>query len=241
MFYLRVLLAVLWFTLTSVLGLIYALFFWGNLNIDRDYARVFSWGILKIFGIQVEVEGREHLEAAQPCIYIANHQSNLDMGTFGGIYPKQTVVIGKKELRWIPFFGLFFTAAGNVMIDRNKTTQALTGMSQAVDAIKSKQVSIWIFPEGTRNKAGKGLLPFKKGPFHMAMQADVPLVPLICSPLSHRVSWRERKIQGGVLKIRVLPPIFLKNYSGKSMETIASEVRDLMLKALTDLEKLTEN
>src|SRR4051812_43068242 len=105
----------LWLTLCSCVGIVYSVLRWGNLNIDRDFARVFSWGALRILGIRIQVEGREHLENAQPCIYVANHQSNLDMAVFGPVYPARTVVIGKKELKWVPFFGILFMAAGNIM------------------------------------------------------------------------------------------------------------------------------
>ena len=81
----------------------------------------------------------------------------LDMATFGTVYPQRTIVIGKKEVKWIPFFGIFYVAAGNIMIDRNKTAKAVAGLKETVDIIRNKKVSIWIFPEGTRNRTGKGL------------------------------------------------------------------------------------
>lgn len=232
MFYLRFLLVILWLILTSCVGFVYSLCRWGNLNIDRDFARFFSWGVLKFLGFSVEVEGIEHLEAHQPCIYVVNHQSGLDMATFGQIYPQRTIVIGKKEVKWIPFFGLFFMAAGNIAIDRNKTSKAVAGLKQAVEVVKMKKVSIWIFPEGTRNASGEGLLPFKRGPFHMACQAGVPIVPLVSSPLKKLFSWKERRLTPGVLKIKILPPIDTRGIDESKMEQLAQETREKMLKAL---------
>jgi len=234
-FYIRIALVILWFIFASLISLAYAIPRWGNVSIDRDLARIFSWGTLKILGIQIEVEGREHLESHQPCIYVANHQSNLDISIFGSIYPDKTVIIGKKELKWIPFFGLAFLAAGNIVIDRQKKMKALAGLSRAVDEIRKKGVSIWVFPEGTRNRSKNLLLPFKKGPFHMAMQAQVPIVPLVAARLVDRINWKERKILSGKLKIRVLPPILPTESSAEILEAFSENVRNQMLEALRGL------
>src|SRR2546421_390271 len=136
LFYLKVVLMVLWMAVTCCIWLVVALIRWGDTNLDRDYARVFSWGILKIAGTQVVVDGMEHLLAHQPCIYVVNHQGAFDMATFGAIYPEHTIVIGKKELIYIPFFGLFFKAAGNIMIDRSNRSHSMAGLSKAVKAAK---------------------------------------------------------------------------------------------------------
>lgn len=235
MFYLRIILVSLWLIVASLVGTFYALLKWGNLDINRDFARVFSWMALRILGIRVVVEGREHLESHQPCIYAVNHQSNLDMATFGVLYPRKTVVIGKKEVSWIPVFGLFYKAAGNILIDRNKTTKAVAGLAQAVEVIQRKGVSIWIFPEGTRNRAGIGLLPFKRGAFHMAIQAGIPVVPIVSEPLGPLISWKHRHSRRGVLRIRVLPPIETTGIQKNQIESLANEVRNKMLEALHGL------
>src|SRR5688572_10724511 len=132
MFYLRIALLGLWLVISSALGLVVCLFRWGDLNLDRYFAHLWGWGALKISGIHLAVDGMAGLERSQPCIYVANHQSNLDMATYGSFYPHRTIVIGKKELLWVPVFGLLFVAAGNILIDRNRRTKAVAGLSQAV-------------------------------------------------------------------------------------------------------------
>jgi 1-acyl-sn-glycerol-3-phosphate acyltransferase len=235
-FYIRLILIFLWLSVLSILGTFYSILRWGNRNIDRDYARVFSWVTLKIIRVRLEVEGKEHLEAHQPCIFVVNHQSGLDMATMGAIYPKQTVVIGKKELAWIPFFGIFYVAAGNIRIDRQKTVRAIAGLNEVVKAIQERKVSIWIFPEGTRNRSGEGLLPFKRGAFHMALQAQVPIVPVVCSSLKPIVHWKERTLKKGIVRLRVLPPIDPKQMPEVSVEDLSEIVREKMLEALRGLE-----
>ncbi len=235
MFYFRTFLISLWIIISSLGGVLYSLFRWGNLNINRDFARIFSWVTLKIIGLRVEVDGKQYLKSSQPCIYIANHQSNMDMATFGGIYPQRTVVIGKKEVRWMPFFGLFFMAAGNILIDRQNQVKALAGLARATEIIKKKSVSIWIFPEGTRNRTGEGLLPFKRGAFHMAIQAGVPLVPIVSGPIRPFIHFKGGHLKGGVLKIKVLPPIETSGVAASQVEVLAQEVREKMLEAFHGL------
>ena len=231
--YLKLVLIVFWLVFTSVIGSVYAILRWGDFDIDRNYSRFFSWGALKILGLRVEVVGKEHLESQQPCIYVVNHQSGLDMATLGTIYPRRTIVIGKKEVKWIPFFGIFFMAAGNILIDRSKTSKAVAGLSQAVETIRLKGVSIWIFPEGTRNRQGDGILPFKRGAFHMAIQAGVPIVPVVSGCLSPLVSWKEKRIRKGLLRVKILPPIDTKGI--KNVDLLAEQTREQMLEAFRSL------
>ncbi|MFN8672359.1 MAG: lysophospholipid acyltransferase family protein [Candidatus Sericytochromatia bacterium] len=201
---------------------------WGDTKLGTEYARSFSEKALKIMNIKLELEGLENLKN-QPCIYTLNHQSNFDMATFGAVYPENTVIIGKKELIWFPFFGLFYKASGNIMIDRKNKTKAIDSLDQVVSEIKNRKVSVWVFPEGTRNKTGKGLLPFKKGSFHMAIAAKVPVVPVVCSPVKKVIDSKNKKFLGGTLKIQVLPPISTKDMTEKDVEPLMNLVREKML------------
>lgn len=225
-----------WLLFSSVLGLFYAVIRWGNLNIDRDFARFFSWGVLKGLGIRVKIEGREYLETAQPCIYAVNHQSGFDMATLGPIYPKRTVLIGKKEVVWVPLFGLFYVAAGNILINRSRSAQAIAELKKVVDAISEKGVSVWIFPEGTRNRGPEGIQPFKKGAFHMALQAGVPIVPIVSGPLNRLVSWSDKRFSRGTLRVKVLPPIYPQAFKDRPVEEFSDAVRSQMQSAFSDLQ-----
>jgi 1-acyl-sn-glycerol-3-phosphate acyltransferase len=194
--------------------------------------RMLSWGVLRILGIKLEVQGYEYLKSSQPCIYVVNHQSGLDMATFGAIYPKQTIIIGKKQLIWIPFLGLYFIASGNISIDRDRRLKAYAGLAQAAEVVRSRKASIWVFPEGTRNTAKKGLLPFKRGAFHIAMKAGVPLVPVVSSSLLPIFDRKKRFLKPGTLKITVLPPIDTRQFSETQIDELSSMVRDQMLEVL---------
>lgn len=235
MFFIQVILIILWLVISSVIGTCYAALRWRNLNINRDYGHLFGWGVLKIAGIRLEIQNREALEAHQPCIYVANHQSAFDLVIFGSIFPRKTVIIGKKELIWIPFFGLLYVAAGNIRVDRKKSVKSVADLSQAVSAVRDRGASIWIFPEGTRNPKSTELLSFKRGAFHLARQAGVPVVPIVSAPLSPRFSWKERRMSRGVLKIQVLDPILPDGATQRNVDVLKDKTRAKMLEAIRGL------
>lgn len=237
MYYLKLFSLGFWLVFFCIVGLLKSITRWGDTKLGTEYARSFSKKALKITGIEIEFEGLENLKN-QPCVYTLNHQSNFDMATFGAIYPENTVIIGKKELIWFPFFGLFYKASGNIMIDRKNKDKAIDSLSQVVDEIKNRKVSVWVFPEGTRNKSGEGLLPFKKGSFHMAISAQVPVVPLVCSSMKKVIDWENKKIIGGKMKIKVLEPVSTKNMTNDDVNLLINRVREAMLSEINKLNDL---
>ena len=202
-----------------------AVAFWGTTNIAWAYARTLSWVGLKILGVRVEITGQENLRD-RPAIIVANHQSNYDIILVGAVYPQNTVVIGKKELLRVPLFGTFFAATGNILIDRADHGGAVAGLGKAVDALRERQVSIWVFPEGHRSR-GTGLGAFKKGAFHMAIAAGVPVIPIVCSSTDRVINARTKRAPGGVLKIHVLPPISTEGMQASDAERLKDEVHAL--------------
>ena len=190
------------------------------------YARTLSWVGLKLLGIRVEITGQEHL-AHRPAILVANHQSNYDVMLVGTVYPRRTVVIGKKELLKTPLFGLFFAATGNILIDRADHKQAVAGLDKAVDTLRKRRTSIWVFPEGQRSR-GQGLGPFKKGAFHMAIAAGVPVIPIVCSSTDRVINARAKLAPGGVLKIHILPPVSTEGLTPADAEALKDKVHALV-------------
>ncbi|HDL7412723.1 TPA: 1-acylglycerol-3-phosphate O-acyltransferase, partial [Yersinia enterocolitica] len=176
---LRTVLAVLYCVLVCVFGSIYCLFRPRNPRNLATFAHLFG-RMSVLFGITVEQ--RIPAEAANygTCIYIANHQNNYDMVTMSNVVQSGTVTVGKKSLLWIPLFGPLYWLTGNLLIDRDNRAKAHGTIAQVVEQVKKKNVSIWMFPEGTRSR-GRGLLPFKTGAFHAAIAAGVPIVPICVS------------------------------------------------------------
>ena len=171
---------------------------------SRLFGRVYALPALRILGFRRHIDDHTLRTLGQPCVVVANHQSNFDLFTLGSVVPPRLVTIGKKSLRWIPLFGQVFWLAGNVLIDRGNAAAAKQSMLATTDTLRRKGISIWVFAEGTRNH-GKGLLPFKKGAFQMAIAAGVPIVLLCCNDYVRHMQlnrWR-----GGELRVRTLEPI----------------------------------
>jgi 1-acyl-sn-glycerol-3-phosphate acyltransferase len=158
------------------------------------------------------------------------------MSIFSEVFPRQTVVIGKKEVIYIPFWGQMYVAFGNIIIDRKDVKNSVAGLNKAAELVKKKSLSVWIFPEGTRNQSGVGLLPFKKGAFHLALQAQVPIVPIVASNLNPVLNFKERKVHGGTLKVQILSPISTHGMRIDQVNELMNSVREQMLVAKSQLD-----
>jgi len=234
-YYVRMSLMLLWIILSSLLMLPWGVINWKNPNNNKLYARFYSPLARLIMGIRVLPDHVERLTEQQPCIYVLNHQSGIDVMTYGSLYPPKTILIGKKELRYVPMWGLMYESFGNILIDRKNRSQSVGGLNQAMQALKTKGLSIFIFPEGTRNRSGVGLLPFKKGAFHMAITAQVPIVPVVCASLLPLVSERKKYAKSGTLRVSVLPVISTQGKTLDHLEALMTETREAMLKKLEEL------
>ncbi|MFU8784277.1 1-acylglycerol-3-phosphate O-acyltransferase [Aliidiomarina sp.] len=187
-------------------------------------ARVFG-SMHQLLGTKLEIRVPASVQAGGPFVYVANHQNSWDIFTMSRSLRKGTVSIGKKSLKWIPFFGQIYWLSGNILIDRANSSRAHGTINTAVKAINEKQLSIWMFPEGTRSY-GRGLLPFKTGAFHTAVQAGVPIVP-VCMSSTHKKIKLNRWNNGKII-IEMLPPIATDTYSRESIRSLIAETYQLM-------------
>jgi len=128
-------------------------------------------------GVELNVEGEEHLWSHRPAVFIFNHQSGLDSLLMAQLTRRDVVGIAKKELETTPIVGPLMKAAGVVFVDRGDRNKAIEAMQPAVEAMR-EGLSVVIAPEGTRSATAK-IGKFKKGAFHMAMAAGVPIVPVV--------------------------------------------------------------
>lgn len=196
----------LWFLLCSALGTLWLLLVPRNRQTLYMYGRVFCRGLTNLMGWRIDVANRERLDSARPCVFVANHQSFLDVVTFGSIFPQRTVSAGKREIGRIPIFGWFYRLSGNLVLDRANPRDARDSLDAAARTIRGENVSVWFMPEGHRNQ-GRELLPFKSGAFRLAIAAGVPIVPIVAEPLDVIADTKERRARRGVLRISVLEPI----------------------------------
>lgn len=120
----------------------------------------------------------------------------------GEIFPPWCSVTAKKSLRVVPFLGWFMALSGTVFIDRTNRSTALKAFEGAAREMQGKRQSVFIFPEGTRSNAdGPMLLDFKKGAFHLAIQAGVPIVPVVIACYVGVLSVREKRFRGGSVPV----------------------------------------
>lgn len=141
-------------------------------TIPRDYGR----DVLRVNQVPVEARGLGHVEGLRNCVYVANHHSWMDILAVLDVLPGRVRFVAKAGLGQVPLFGRALKVSGHVLIDRADRSNALAGYDQAAQAIRLG-VSPIVFAEGTRSRTGR-LQPFKKGPFVLAIAAQVPVVPV---------------------------------------------------------------
>lgn len=229
---LRMLLLAVHFLLVGVAGLLIGLCRPFNPDNSRLFARLYSLPATWFMGLRVKAEVGPLRDQPPGCVIVANHQSNFDLFVLGHVVPRRTVAIGKKSLGWIPLFGQLFWLGGNVLVDRSNAYQARKAL-QLTTRILRNDTSIWIFPEGTRN-SGEHLLAFKKGAFHMAVEAGVPIVPVCVSRYARRLnlnSWRRRTVI-----VRSLPPISTAGMTQQDVPALIEQCRTQMQQSIDRME-----
>jgi 1-acyl-sn-glycerol-3-phosphate acyltransferase len=188
---------------------------------------------LKILGVKIIVHHSERLNLNGPFVYISNHQDNFDIFPGAYLIPKNTVSIGKKSLKYIPFFGQFYWLSGNILIDRANKKNAFSTLDQTVNKICDQKISVWVMPEGTRSR-GRGLLPFKKGPFVTAIKAQIPIIPIVISSYIGKLHFN--KWHAGTIIVDVLEPIQTLNTPMSESGVMKDQVFELMKSTLNRID-----
>ncbi|GAD31810.1 1-acyl-sn-glycerol-3-phosphate acyltransferase [Photobacterium leiognathi lrivu.4.1] len=145
----------------------------------------------------------------------------------------RTVSLGKKSLVWLPFFGQLYWITGNILIDRENKSKARNTIQQVADAIHSRDLSVWVYPEGTRSK-GRGLLPFKTGAFRMAIEAGVPIIPVVISTTHNKIDLN--KWDNGTVIAEMLPPIQTTGLKATQARELAEQCHQLMADKIAQLD-----
>ena len=178
----------------------------------RAFCHVGLW----VFGIKLEVVGREHLAGTRPRVFISNHQHGVDILILGSLIPMKTVILGKAALLLIPFFGIAYWLAGNIFVNRSNSKKARLSMEKINGAILRDKKSVWIMPEGTRSGRAE-LLPFKKGAFVTAARTGAPLVCVCVAPYTDRLDLG--RWENGKIRVEILEPSYVPRDSAEeSME-----------------------
>ena len=194
------------------------------------YARLWGRVGLWLAGVRLTVTGKEHLPQDGPVVYMANHVSNFDiLALFAGV-PGQFRWMAKIELFRIPLFGLAMRRAGAIPVDRSSRRNSVISMRQAVARIAAG-TSVVIFPEGTRSPDGT-LQVFKTGSFTLALQAQVPVVPVAICGSGEVMPKHSRWICGGHIHLNILPPAATADRPVADRTALMEEVRQPIVDAL---------
>jgi putative phosphoserine phosphatase/1-acylglycerol-3-phosphate O-acyltransferase len=183
-------------------------------------------------GVDLQVEGEEHLWSRRPAVFIFNHQSGVDMLLVMKLLRRDVVGVAKKELQSHPIFGPLFSIGGIVFVDRADGAKAIEALTPAVEAL-SRGLSIAIAPEGTRSPTPR-LGRFKKGAFHIAMQARAPIVPIVFRNALDALPKGAFVVRPATVEALVMPPIETAEWSREFLDDHIRAIRDRYLAILED-------
>jgi 1-acyl-sn-glycerol-3-phosphate acyltransferase len=186
---------------------------------------VYPWAIwggktwLWLSGMRVTVRGREQLDPATTYIFISNHRSYLDTATLFDYTGRRIGLLAKKELLKVPILGTGMGFVNILAIDRTNRESAIETVRIATERIRAG-VSFGVFAEGTRARPGE-LLPFKKGAFHMAIDAGVRVVPVAIKHTDVLMGKGTGQARAGTIEMVILPPIETRGLSTEHEEDVA--------------------
>lgn len=229
---LRIILATVFIIFTTLCAFAYCLFSPKNPKHVYVFCRWFNQ-LQKIVGVQLVQRGLDNAPTSEKSVYISNHQSILDFVTDPGMLRPRTVSLGKRDLLYVPFFGLLYWITGNIMINREDKSKARDTIKQVAEAIHQRDLSVWVYPEGTRSK-GRGLLPFKTGAFRMAIEAGVPITPMCTSTTHNKIDLN--RVNNGIVITEMLEPIDVSGYKLSDARELANRCHALMAEKIAELD-----
>ena len=193
-----------------------------------------TWGELgtALAGIDVQVTGEEHLWSHRPAVFIFNHQSGVDMLLLCKLLRRDIIGVAKQEMRRNPIFGPAFALAGTVFIDRFHHDRAVQAMAPAVDALR-EGLSIAIAPEGTRSTTPR-LGRFKKGAFHLAMAAGVPIVPIVFRNALDALPKHAYVVRPSMIEVVVHPPVPTSGWTADDLDDEIAKIHALYQETLQE-------
>jgi 1-acyl-sn-glycerol-3-phosphate acyltransferase len=193
------------------------------------------WGLIIMWmaGVKLEVVGAEHLQHGKPQVLVGNHASNFD------IYAMMVVLkdlyyrfLPKHEIIYMPIFGWALWAARFPFIDRRNPAKAHHTMNKLAERMKRTGLSIVAFPEGTRNRTAQLMLPFKKGPFIVATEVKVPILPFVLHGAREVQGRHNFLICPGTIRVEFLEPMPTEGLSYQDRNELLGTARSRIEEAL---------
>jgi 1-acyl-sn-glycerol-3-phosphate acyltransferase len=199
-----------WTFLTGDIRLLYRLFMWG------------AWAGVWITGVRVEAVGLDQLDPSRSYIFMTNHASNIDPPIQIPLIPRRTSVMVKKELFKVPILGRAMRMGSLVPVDRGNRDAGIEAVRAAKAVVVDQGLNMTIYVEGKRSFDGK-LLPFKKGPFYLAVECGVPVVPVTILGTHYAMPKARFAIKPGPVKVIFHPPIEPRDFGDR--ESLMEKVR----------------
>ena len=193
-----------------------------------------DWGArawLRLSGVKVNVTGQQHLDPKQAYVFVANHRSFLDAAPLFSYTGRPMGMVAKKELLKVPILGYGMGFVNVIAIDRSNRERAVESLRIATERIRSG-ISFGVCPEGTRARPGE-MLPFKKGAFHMAVEAGVPIVPIALKNCDLLMGRGTGEAWPGTIDMVMLPPVdpsWVK--SDKDLDALVLQVQNMIMNEL---------
>jgi 1-acyl-sn-glycerol-3-phosphate acyltransferase len=205
-----------WTFLTRDISFLYRMAMWG------------AWTGVRLAGVKVEAVGLEKIDPSRTYIFMSNHTSNLDPPLLLPLIPRRTSVMAKKELFSYPILGETMRIGSLVPVDRGNRDAGIAAVREAAEVIR-QGINMTIYVEGKRSFDGK-LLPFKKGPFYLAEECGVPVVPVTIVGTHALMPKARFRITPGTVRVLFHEPIDPKDFGGR--EWLRERVRAVIAAGL---------
>lgn len=190
-------------------------------------------GVVKMAGARVEVKGEYHMPPGA-VMFVSNHEGDFDVPAFIGYLNKPFGFVAKAEMKKIPLLSTWMGHIHCLFLNRSDRREAVKMLKTGAEILKQGH-SLFVFPEGTRNK-GQALQPFKAGAFRMAKEAGVPIVPVAIKGTADIFENNPgRKLTPAKVLITVLPPIEPELYAETDLKKTAENVQKQIEAALSKM------
>lgn len=197
-----------------------------NLHVAVYWGKILTW----LVPVRVEMEGLDQIDTNQSYVVVANHQSQLDIPVVYGYSGLDLRWVAKAEVGRIPFVAAGCRAIGHIFIDRSNPEQARAAINKAVERLKPG-TGLMFFPEGTRSRSGD-LLPFKKGAFRVAIDQQMPVLPVTVIGTRDILPSDSLRLRPGRVRVQLHEPISTEGMKTEDLGTLRRRVHGIIENSL---------